>query len=198
MATLVDALGVLKGFGIYDTILPFLLIMAGTYAILVKYEPFGKIKGVNALVAAIVGLVFISFAKAVLFLNLLIPAMTIFLLLLIMALLVFTFIGIKGETIAKTFQETPAAFGILILMFIVVIFVVASSTLPEVSLFIQNPVLAQQLNISPTGGATPTAQAATWLMFQMTQVLLSPQILGLITMMVVFAIAAYLITREKD
>jgi hypothetical protein len=198
MATLVDALGVLKNFGIFETILPFMLILAGTYAILTKYKPFGEIKGANAIIATVVALVFISVAKAVMFINLLIPAMTIFLLLLVLALLVFTFVGIKGETIAKTLQEQPAIFGILVLLFVIVIFVVFSSVVPEVTLFIQNPVLAQQLNITPTSGANPTAQAATWLMFQMTQVVLSPQILGLIAMMVVFAIAAYLITREKD
>ena len=107
MATLVDALGILKGFGIYDTILPFLLVAAGTYAVLVQYKPFGESKGVNAIVATVIGLVFISFAKAVAFINLLIPLMTIFLIMVVLALLIFTFVGVKSETISQIVTTQP-------------------------------------------------------------------------------------------
>lgn len=197
MATLVDALGILKSFGIYETILPFLLVTAGTYAVLTKYKPFGEMKGVNAIVATVIGLVFISFAKAVSFINLLIPFMTIFLIMIVLALLIFTFIGVKGETLAEVFKSPTAAMPfIFILIFIVVI--VYSLTFPEVTIFIQNPVLAQQLNITPTGGpgATASQQAMTYLFFQIGQILLSPQILGLIALFVVFAVAVFFITYE--
>lgn len=197
MATLVDALGILKSFGVYDTILPFLLIMAGTYAMLTKYKPFGETKGVNAIIATVIGLVFISFAKAVSFINLLIPFMTIFLIMIVLAILIFTFIGVKGETLAEVFKSPTAAIPfIFILIFIVVI--VYSLTFPEVTIFIQNPVLAQQLNITPTGGpgATASQQAMTYLFFQIGQILLSPQILGLIALFVVFAVAVFFITYE--
>lgn len=197
MATLVDALGILKTFGVYETILPFLLITAGTYAILTKYKPFGETKGVNAIIATVIGLVFISFAKAVSFINLLIPFMTIFLIMIVLALLIFTFIGVKGETLAETFKSPTAAMP-LIFIFIFVVVIVYSLTFPEVTLFIQNPVLAQQLNISPTGGpgATPSQSAMTYLFFQIGQVILSPQILGLVALFVVFAIAVFFITFE--
>ena len=198
MATLVDALGILKSFGIYETILPFLLITAGAYAVFTKYKPFGEMKGVNAIVATVIGLVFISFAKAVSFINLLIPFMTIFLIMIVLAILIFTFIGLKGETIADTFKTTPAAYLILVFIFLFIVVIVYSLTFPEVTVFIQNPVLAQQLNISPTGGpgATASQQAMTYLFFQIGQVILSPQILGLIALFVVFAVAVFFITYE--
>lgn len=199
MATLVDAVGVLKTFGVYDTILPFMLVMAGTYAVLTKYKPFGETKGANAIISLIVGLVFISFAKAVLFINMLIPVMTIFLIMIVLALLIFAFIGVKAETIAGIFQERKSAFGIVLLLFLLMIFIVISSVMPEGSLLVQNPVLAQQLNITPTGGpgATPIEQASAYLGAQMNAILLSPQILGLIVMIIVFMLSAYFITRER-
>jgi hypothetical protein len=198
MATLVDALSALKNLGVYETILPFLLITAGTYAILTKYKPFGETKGVNAIVATIIGLVFISFAKAVSFINLLIPFLTVFLIMIVLAILIFTFIGIKGETLAETFKSQPAAYLIIIFIFIFIVVIVYSLTFPEVAIFLQSPVLAQQLNISPTGGpgATPSQQAMTFLFFQIGQTILSPQILGLIILFVVFAIAIFFITYE--
>lgn len=198
MATLVDALGVLKTFGVYDTILPFLLVMAGTYAVLTKYKPFGELKGVNAIISLVVGLVFISFAKAVLFINMLIPVMTIFLIMIVLALLIFAFVGVKAETMAQIFQERKSAMGIILLLFLLMIFIVISSVMPEGSLFIQNPVLAQQLNITPTAaGGTPIEQASAYLGAQMSAILYSPQILGLIVMMIVFMLSAYFITRER-
>jgi len=201
MATLVDALGVLQTFGVYDTVLPFLLIMAGTYAVLTKYKPFGEMKGVNAVIATVVGLVFITFAKAVAFINLLIPLMTIFMIMIVLAVLIFTFIGIKGETIAEVFTKQPAAYLIIIFILVFIVAVVYSMIYPEIVVFVQNPVLAQQLNISPTGGpgATPTQQAATFLFFQIGQILFSPQILALIALFAVFAVAVFFITYEpKD
>jgi len=197
MATLVDALGVLKSFGVYDTVLPFLLITAGVYAMLTRYKPFGETKGVNIIISTVIGLVFISFAKAILFINLLIPAMTVFLLLVVLAILIFTFVGIKGETIAETFKTEPMAFALIFLIFAAILYSVYSTVFPEIGLFTQNPVLAQQLNMTPGGGATSIQQASTFLGFQMGQIVMSPQILGLIVMMVVFAISTYYITREK-
>jgi len=199
MATLVDALGVLKSFGIYETVLPFLLITAGTYAIFTKYKPFGEVRGVNAIISTIIGLVFITFAKAVSFINMLIPFMTIFLIMIILALLIFAFIGLKGETLAGVFQKQPAAYLIIFGIFIFIVVIVYSFVFPEVTIFIQNPVLAQQLNISPTGspGATPAQQAGTFMFFQMGQILLSPQVLSLIALFAVFAIAVFFITYES-
>jgi hypothetical protein len=194
MATLVDALGVLKGFGVYDTIIPFLLVMAGTYAVLVKYKPFGEHQTANGVIAAVVGLVFISFAKAVSFINMLIPMMTIFLIMVVLAVLIFTFVGIKTETMAKLFEKPEGAM-ILIFIFILIFVITYATVFPEIYIYMQNPVLAQQLNMTPAsagGGA-----AAPWfIFFQVGQIILSPQIMGLVAMMLVFAIAAFFITRE--
>jgi hypothetical protein len=196
---LVDALGILKDFGIYQTILPFLLIAAGTYAILTKYKPFGEQKYANAIIATVVGMVFISFARAVEFMNVLMPVMTIFLLLIVLAILIFTFVGIKGETIGKIFIDQPAISIILILVFILLAVTVYGTVFPDVMIFMQNPVLAQQLNMTPAGTSamSPGWHGATFLMYQIMSTIMSPQILGLIAMMVVFAIAVYFITREK-
>jgi hypothetical protein len=194
MATLVDALGVLKGFGVFDTILPFLLIMAGTYAVLVKYKPFGEHQAANGIIAAVVGLVFISFAKAVSFINMLIPMMTIFLIMVVLAVLIFTFVGIKTETMAKLFEKPEGAM-IMIFIFILIFVITYATVFPEIMIYIQNPVLAQQLNMTPMGGGG-AVNPAMYMFFQVGQIILSPQIMGLVALMLVFAIAAFFITRE--
>src|SRR3990172_9828837 len=120
MATLLDAVGTLQSFGVYSTILPFLLITAVVYAVLLKYKTLGENKTVNAIIAIVIGLVFISVARAVNFINIILPFVTIFLVMLVLVMLIFTFMGVKGETISDAITKYPAIIFIFILIFVVI------------------------------------------------------------------------------
>jgi hypothetical protein len=194
MATLVDAVGVLQGFGIYDTVLPFLLVTAAMYALFVKFKPFGENKNVNILIAVVIGLVFITTARAVEFVNTLLPLITIFLLMLVIVVLIFTFMGVKGETISGTIVNNP--WPIFIFIFIILL-VVITTVFPEASVLIQSPETFEQLNLSLTEpGATPREEAAAFLFVNFIRIITSPQVLGLIALFAVLAISVFFITRE--
>jgi hypothetical protein len=197
MATLLDAIGILQKAGVYATIIPFLLITAAVYALLVKFKPFGEHKWVNGIIAFVVGLIFISMARAVEFINKFIPLFTIFLLLLVLAFLIFTFIGIKAETMSELFTKNPAATGIFVLIILILVLVVISQVFPEPTMLIQYPEEAEQLNLSLVGpNATAREQAAAFGMLQVLRIVTSPQILSLIILFATFGLATYFITRE--
>jgi hypothetical protein len=196
MATLVDAVGLLQKLGFYDTVFPFILIFAGTYAMLTKFKPFGEMKSMNGLIAFVVAMFFISMVRAVAFVKALMPTITIFMVMIVVALLIFTFMGIQGETISKVLTEETAGWATILLIFIIIILAVVSQVFPEASVSIQNPVLSQQLNLSSSG--TASEQASAFLLAQTMSILFSPMVLGMIVMLLVFGIAIYFITREPD
>jgi hypothetical protein len=196
MATLVDAVGLLQKLGFYDTVFPFILIFAGAYAMLTKYKPFGEMKSMNGLIAFVVAMFFISMVRAVAFVKALMPTITIFMVMIVVALLIFTFMGIQGETISKVLTEETAGWATILLIFIIIILAVVSQVFPEASVSIQNPVLSQQLNLSSSG--TASEQASAFLLAQTMSILFSPMVLGMIVMLLVFGIAIYFITREPD
>ncbi len=196
MATLVDAVGLLVKLGFYDTVFPFILIFAGTYAMLTKFKPFGEMKAMNGMIAFVIAMFFISMARAVAFVRALMPTITIFMVMIVVALLIFTFMGIKGETISKVLTEETAGWATILLIFIIIILSVVAQVVPEVSISLQNPVLSQQLNLSASG--TPSEQASSFLLTQTMSILFSPMVLGMIIMLLVFGIAIYFITRSPD
>ena len=187
MATLVDAIGVLRDFGLYSTVLPFLLVTAALYALLLKYKIFGENKAINIIISSVVGLVFIGLSRAVAFVNLLIPVITVFLLLIILAVLIFTFMGVKTEDMSRAMSKAPV---IIILFFVIIILAVFAQTFPEASIAIQAPELAEQLNVTGEG-----QDPGALLFFQTVRIIFSPQILGVIVLFLVFGIAAYFMTR---
>lgn len=198
MATLLDAIGFLQQFGFYSTILPFLLVAAGMYALLTKLKPFGDLKGVNAIISIVIGFIFVSMVRAVTFLNKFIPLFTTFLLLLVLAYMVFIFVGVKSETITELFTKNPAFAGIFILIILILVIVVLSQVFPEATFIVQYPEVAEELNLTLYGAnATPQEKAALYGMAQVFRIVTSPQIMALIILFVVFGLAAYFITREK-
>ncbi|MEM2954627.1 MAG: hypothetical protein QW625_01585 [Candidatus Nanoarchaeia archaeon] len=198
MATLLDAIGALQQIGFYSTILPFLLVTAGMYALLTKLKPFGELKFANIIISVVVGFIFISMTRAVLFLNKFIPLFTTFLLLLVLAYMVFIFIGVKSESISELFVKKPAFAGIFILIILILVIVVLSQVFPEATFVVQYPEVAEELNLSLYGAnATPQEKAAAYGMAQVVRIVTSPQVMGLIVLFVVFGLATYFITKEN-
>ncbi len=203
MASLIDAIFVVKGLGFYETVFPFLLVAAVVYGVLMKYQVFGDKQIVNVLVSMVAGFMFIAFVKTSQFLSFILPMLTIFLIIFLFLLMTFLFIGLKTEDIAKAMTKETS--GYLIIVFIVVILAVISiqqvfpefayGAFPEAAP--ENATMATGLEGRP--GAPGAGQtAASQLAFQQTiGVLFHPTIVALVVLFLILAIAVYVMTREK-
>jgi len=197
MATLFDAITVLQGLGVYTVILPFLLVIALVYGLLSKFKPFGESREINSIISVVLALLFTASIRASAFLQSFSVFFTGFLVILLMLMLVFTFIGVKSDTMADVFKE-PAGYGTILVIFLLIFFVVLGQVLPEGGLVTQAPEEAARLGIT-TGappGATPSQQAGAILFTIIAGIIFSPVILGLIILLLLFGVAAYFITRE--
>lgn len=91
-----------QGSGVYEYMLPFLLIFAITFAILEKTQILGtEKKNINVIVSVIISLVFITQFSLVYTLNNFLPKISLFIVVAVMALILF---GIFGADTAKGFK----------------------------------------------------------------------------------------------
>ena len=198
MATMLDALGFLKSFGLYETVFPFILILALMFGILAKFKPFGEHKYVNATVATIIALFFISMVKASRFLSNFIPMMTGVLIVLVFIVLIFMFMGVDEKTIAGVMTKESRVYGTLIIVIILLVFLSLNQVLPEQAFMTQFPGMAENMNVTLyPADATPSEQAAAILSAQASAIIFSPKVLATLLMLITFGIAAYYIVREK-
>lgn len=87
----------LQEFGVYDYILPFLLVFAIIFAILEKTQIFGEGKtNVNAVIAIVVGLLLVVQRDIVEMINLFLPRVSLIIIVILMLLLVLTLLGGKS------------------------------------------------------------------------------------------------------
>ncbi len=131
MSVLSDALGFLGDFGIFDVILPFLLVFAVVFGILEKTrilgeETIGKVtysrKNLNAIVAFVFGMLVVAATKIVGIINTALPQIT---LLVIVALSFLLMIGIfmkPDNTLYEKLNGKWLAF-LMGVMFVAVIFI---------------------------------------------------------------------------
>lgn len=198
MATLVDALDILKHMGFYETVFPFILVLAVVFGVLTKLQVFGENKYVNATVATLVALFFISMVRASKFLANAIPMITAMLLIMVFLVLIFMFMGVKGEEIAKILTQESQAYGTVIIIFMLLVILAITQVFPEQAFLTQFPGMAENMNVTLyPADATPSEQAAAILSAQAGAIIFSPKILAMIVMFVTFAIATYYIVREK-
>lgn len=168
MASLVSGIQLLERFGAYRVLFPFLFIFAITYALLTKTKVLGENKNICGIISLSVAAIFIFYAQAVDFINLLIPFMTIFLVFLLLVVLVVTSIGMKSDSVASALSKGG---GVIVLIFLIIISLVTLSL-----------VLGEN-KYKPLEGVT--------------SVLLSPTVLMIIILFIIFAVAAYVITLDN-
>ena len=199
MAVLTEGINVLMKFGFYDTVFPFLLVVAVMFGMLSRYKPFGDNKTVNIVVSTVIGFFMIYLTSVVTFLKLLIPVLTSFLTILLLLMLVFLFMGVKEQNITDAILKEPAIPGILILLFVAIVLAVYSQATPGAQFFFQFPGLAKTSNYTliPAGATAQQAQAIL-LRQQITNFLFSPVVFGLIALVAILGIAVYFITREPE
>lgn len=189
MATFLGAIEILNSLGFYAYIFPFILIFAMSYGILVNFKPFGADTRVNLIIAMIIGFLFISFSKAVDFMNMLTPLIIISLIIMLLIIMAFKFGGVTDATISDVLKH-PAGYGLLIGVFILIISMTVTYTQPQL---LENLQPINQSELSPEGFAlTPHAK-----MQQTVQTLFHPTIMALVIMFMMFAIAVYMVTHKS-
>ena len=131
MSVLSDALDFLREFGIFDVILPFLLVFAVVFGILEKTrifgeETIGKVtysrKNLNALVAFVLAMLVVAARKVVVIINAALPLVS---LLVIVALSFLLMIGIfmnPGNTLYEKLSGGWMTF-LMFVMFVAVVFI---------------------------------------------------------------------------
>jgi len=193
MASLVDALNILEVFGVFRVILPLILIFAIVYGLLSNLKLFGdKSKTVNAIIALVAALLFVSVAQAVQFLNTLLPMVTAMLVIMMLIMMVALFVGYKPESIQAALKH-PA--GYLIIISIIIIFVFyAFGTLDPNAYYTSHPDEIPEGVEIPGVNVPGTAEDLARMDFMRT--MFSPVMVGLIVLILVFAGATYMITRE--
>ncbi len=104
--SLAETVDYLVNLGVYDVLLPFLLIFAIMFAILEKTEILGRDKSnINVIVSVVIGLLLIVQKGIVEIINLFLPRVSLIIVVLLMGLLVIsmlagnTFKGLKGTTL---------------------------------------------------------------------------------------------------
>lgn len=186
MANLIDAVNITQNLGFYATVFPFLLIFAVTYGLLSKFKPFGEAKSVNLIISMVLAFIFISFTKASLLLQNLMPFISTFLLILFFLILIFMFLGVKESAIAEFVQQPEgfwAVIGVVLLSFVIAVVVV----FPEFQ-YVASPELAPA-NFTQTPEQKSMAQGLA--------ILFHPTILGMLIFFFILAMGAYVIVREK-
>ena len=107
----------LQGSGIYEYVLPFLLIFAVTFAILEKVKILGNNKkSINAIVAIIIGLIFVTQFSLVYTLNTFLPKISLFIIIAVMVLILF---GILGAPVHDGLGHLGMIIGAIVALFAV-------------------------------------------------------------------------------
>src|SRR3989344_8613711 len=107
----------LQGSGVYEYILPFLLIFSITFAIFEKTQILGtEKKNINIIVSLIIGLIFVTQFSLVATLNNFLPKVSLFIVVAVMALILF---GIFGADVAKGLKGLGLMIAALISLFII-------------------------------------------------------------------------------
>lgn len=186
MATLFDVVTIGQQLGFYSTVLPFLLIFAFTYGLLSRFKPFGDSKTVNGIISIVLGLIFISFTKTSAFLQNLLPFISAMLLILFFVVMIFMFMGVKGETIAEAMTD-PSGYWTLIILVMLFVIIAITNVFPEFQ-YVARPELAP---------ANFTQTPEEKVMAASLAVLFHPTIMATVLLFFVLAVGTYVVMREK-
>lgn len=122
-STLANALSFFRDFGVFDVILPFLLVFTVVYAILQKTELLGKDKSnLDAMVAFVIGLLVVAATKVVGIINEALPQV---MLLVVVSLSFLLMLGIFARPDKTFFDSIGTKFmnGIMIIFSIAVVLI---------------------------------------------------------------------------
>jgi hypothetical protein len=158
MVSLISGVQFLKEFGIFATILPFMLIFAVMYGILMFVQPFGgnddANKALHAIIAFVVAFMSLQFMPIVNFIQSIVPYLFALFLIIMLIIVLFRFMGVSSETMQATYAH-PAVYGTIIVVLLIGIFVFVGDSFPELDVSNQgaNPVGSSGSSLSSIGGS---------------------------------------------
>ncbi|MFH0752812.1 MAG: hypothetical protein V1914_04435 [archaeon] len=178
MATILD-IGILEYF---TPVFVWLFIFALLYAILDKTGVLGENKGLKALVAFALSMLFVLTQDLMRIVSIMTPWFVILIIAVLFIMIFFLFVGVKGESIAKQFSERITVWIILVL--ILTIFIYAMTQVYGADIH----------NIYGEDGGEPEEG----LNQAIGQILFHPKMLGIIFILLVAAQAVRLIAQGVD
>jgi hypothetical protein len=130
MASLLDGIQFLKEFGIYTTVMPFLLIFSITYGFLLYIKPFGEdTNTLNSIIAFSIAFMALQFMPLMIFLQLIVPYLFGLFLIIMLVWILFKFMGVSDDTLAEA-TGNPSVYGIIIAVVLIGVFVFMSESFP--------------------------------------------------------------------
>ncbi|MDD5418034.1 MAG: hypothetical protein PHW96_04090 [Candidatus Nanoarchaeia archaeon] len=182
-----EAIGLVKGTGIFDVLLPFLVVFAIVYGMLVKTKFLGERQSVNVVVAFVIAMMIALNESARSFLNSLLPSYTVFFIIIIMMVFIFIFFGFSGKNIIRS----PPAY-LMIFAFLLVLFLVALGSITGDEI--------QGIGLGSDAIST-NETVGDWTKLPWgEQIILGfrdPKVFSMIIMLVIFAVATYAIAKYQ-
>ena len=126
---LVRGIDLLRDLGFYDVIIPGALILASTYAVLMKIKILGDNKGVNMVVSIAMALIIISFSPATQILSLFLVYSMMLFSVIFFLILMLSFMGLKESDFASAAKESGVYNALIVGMVIIGIIVVSKIAL---------------------------------------------------------------------
>ncbi len=198
MAVLVEGLEVLREFGVFQVVIPFILIFALMYGMLSKFSPFGDNNLLNSLISFSIAFIVISFAKATEFINMLIPFITTFFVVILFIVLLLMFMGLDLENVANVIK-LPGISMIFIFFFVLFTLLALTVTFPELSPAHegQTQVTAEVSSLDEDEGyIVVTDTTADNPAITTFRIMTNPVILGLAVMVFMFIVVTYVVTAR--
>lgn len=124
---LTKAIEILRSFGFFDTIIPFILVFALVYGILRFTKVLGdpdqpKTNAVNVVISFAIAFLVIATTNVVKMINALVPNTTLLLVVALMALLLLGFVGFKTQSYIESSKAGKIIAVVIILIFAGVLF----------------------------------------------------------------------------
>ncbi len=186
MVAFSDALGLLTRSGIYEVIVPFILVYAVVYAVMNRTE-LVKGKELQSIISLAIAIGVVVSPTARVFIATLVPYFTGFGMVLFMLAFVLLMGGMKTEEIFRIVKFEEWRWLLILAIAIVLLFVVMASAFPDVS-SANIERIAQEENKSVAEKVEELSAGERAVFF-----LSLPQVLGLIVLFFIFAISAYVI-----
>lgn len=201
---LVRGIDLLRDLGFYDVIIPGALIIAATYAVLMKIQILGDNKGINMVLAITTALIIISFSPAVEILSLFIVYSLMLFSVIMFLLLMLAFMGLKEKDFATAAKES-GVYNALIVGMVIIAIIVVTQALPA---FGDNtgttglePIMGSDVPAELNEGDLLLAEGLTGSPGSTTQtgidVVFNPAVLSVIIMLLIFAGASIMITKGR-
>ena len=183
----------------FSILLVFLLTLLFVYAFLEKIELFGKDKKmVNALIAFVSAIIFISIPKIAALLKILLPVMGIFITIIILIFIAFNFFGVSDDDMKGFITERPELTWIILIISVIIVAVILSR------LFSTNTVIDENLNIVDINDTNDpdydmdAAREDAELKVNYKSGAFNPKILGMILIFIIGAFSVMLLAGDSN